>query len=230
MWDAIIAGAGPAGATAAFTLARHEHRVLLADNVSSSSRKIGETLPGAAVPLLRALDLPLPEVSGPHYPIGGNLSSWNSESLIATDSIGDPTGPGWRLDRSRFDSDLTSAALKVGATYRVARVCDFQRQGASWMVRFDDGGVERTRWIVDASGRRSALARRLGVKRLRDMPIIALYAIGHVNSRFELNRTVIEAVPAGWWYAARLPAGEPIAGFHTYSQEAKSLVSEKKRV
>jgi len=223
MWDAIIAGAGPAGAVAAFVLARNGHRVLLADDVSSSAGKIGETLPGAAVHLLRALDLPVPEAGGPHYPIGGNLSSWSSDILIATDSLSDPAGPGWRLDRPRFDADLRSAALKAGATRRSARVCDLQRQSLSWTVRFDDGSVEPARWIVDASGRRSALTRRLGIRRLKDLRVVALYAIGRIDCRLQLNRTIVEAVANGWWYAARLPSGEPIAGLHTCRKEAGRL-------
>ncbi len=226
MWDVIIAGAGPAGAVTAFTLARKGHRVLLADKVNSSVRKIGETLPGAAVQMLRAFNLPAPELGGPHHPVGGNLSSWNSEILIATDSLTDSAGPCWRLDRPRFDADLRSAALKAAATYRTARVCDVQRQSASWTVQFDDGGVEHSRWIVDATGRRSALAHRLGVKRLRERRLVALYAIGQANSSLQLNRTVVEAVPSGWWYAARLPSGEPIAGFHTYREAARSLVND----
>jgi flavin-dependent dehydrogenase len=152
------------------------------------------------------------------------LSSWNSEILIATDSISDSAGPGWRLDRSLFDADLRSAARQAGATYRTARVREVQRHSASWTVRFDDGGVERARWIVDASGRRSVLARRLGIKRLRGARLIALYAIAQANSSLKLNRTVVEAVRGGWWYAARLPSGEPIAGFHTYREMARNLV------
>ena len=60
MWDVIVAGAGPAGAVAAFALSRKGHSVLLADKISPSTCKIGEALPGAAERLLRSLDLPTP--------------------------------------------------------------------------------------------------------------------------------------------------------------------------
>ncbi|HEY2876676.1 MAG TPA: NAD(P)-binding protein, partial [Reyranella sp.] len=48
MWLAIVAGAGPAGALAAITLARSGHRVLLADKVGDRADSIGEALPEAA--------------------------------------------------------------------------------------------------------------------------------------------------------------------------------------
>ena len=87
MWDAVIAGAGPAGAVAAYELARRGRRVLLADAVDPAAPKVGEALPGAAVRLLRSIELPVPAAGGPHTPIGGNLSSWNSDQLVANDFL-----------------------------------------------------------------------------------------------------------------------------------------------
>lgn len=223
MWDVVVAGAGPAGAVAAFVLSRHRYRVLLADRLSPSPRKIGEALPGAAARLLRSLDLPAPRIGGPHTAIGGNFSSWNSEALIATDFIRDPSGPGWRLDRLRFDADLRTAAVGTGATYRGAHVRDLRRQDTGWKTGFDDGSVEHARWIVDATGRRASVARRLGVKRMRDTRLVAFYAMSRDSSDFRLDRTVVEAVPDGWWYAARLPSGAAIAGFHTHARAAARL-------
>ena len=223
MWDAIVAGAGPAGAVAALMLARRGRRVLLADRIDPSAHKIGEALPGAAVRLLRSLDLPAPAAGGPHTPIGGNLAAWNSAALVATDFIRDPYGPGWRLDRARFDADLRAAAAGAGVTSRGAHVRDLGRQDAGWRIGFDDGSVEHARWIVDATGRRSALARKLGVRRQRGARLVALYALGRAALDFQLNRTMLEAAPDGWWYAARLPSGAAVAGFHTHAREAARL-------
>jgi 2-polyprenyl-6-methoxyphenol hydroxylase-like FAD-dependent oxidoreductase len=61
MWDAIVAGAGPAGAAASFMLTRMGYRTLLADKLADQGCKIGETIPGAAVRLLRSLGLSAPE-------------------------------------------------------------------------------------------------------------------------------------------------------------------------
>ena len=147
--------------------------------------------------LLRAMDLPLPCPEGPHTRIGGNLFAWSSDELWATDFIHDPDGPGWRLDRLRFDEDLRAAAVSAGATFRPARVRDIAREDDGWRLRLDDGATESARWVIDATGRRAALARRLGARRWRDAGQIALYALGSPAAELRLSRTVIEAVPRG---------------------------------
>jgi len=228
MWDAIVAGAGPAGAVAAFMLARRGWRVLLADRTSPAVHKFGEALPGAAVRLLHSLGLPAPVAGGAHARIGGNLSSWNCDDLIAVDFLCDPFGPGWRLDRPRFDADLRAAARAAGVIERAAWVSDIGRQGDGWQVRCDDGSVERARWIVDATGRRATLARRLGAGRRRDSRVVALYSIGEARSAAQFDRTLVEAAPDGWWYGARLPSGVPIVGFHTHAREAARLKDERR--
>jgi flavin-dependent dehydrogenase len=225
MWDAIVAGAGPAGAVAAHVLARGGRKVLLVDAVDPAAPKIGEALPGAALRLLRALCLPIPDRDGPHAPIGGNFSSWGSDDLVATDFIRDPAGPGWRLDRLRFDADLRAAAINAGAVDRSGLIANAERRGSHWRVELKDGTFETARWIIDATGRRATVARRLGAKRLRDTQLIALYAMSG-SSGFQLNRTIIEAVPHGWWYAAQLPSGAVLAGFHTSHQHAMSLLAD----
>jgi flavin-dependent dehydrogenase len=231
VWVAIVAGAGPAGSLAAITLARRGHRVLLADKVADRAEKagdhagpIGEALPEAAGRLLRSLDLPVLD-SGAHATIGGILSSWSSDELIAIDAFRHPDGRGWRLDRARFDADLRAAAVAAGATWRADRMRSVRRLGEGWEVGFEDGRVEHARWIVDATGRNRLLARRLGVSKVRGPRLVAVYARGRADA-LRTDRTLIEAVPEGWWYAARLPSGAPIAGFHTDARTAAGLRSD----
>ncbi len=232
MWAAIVAGAGPAGALAAITLARSGHRTLLADRVGDRADEagdyagpIGEALPEAAGRLLRALDLPVLD-GGVHASIGGILSSWSSDDLIAIDAFRHPDGRGWRLDRARFDADLRAAAVAAGAVERADRVRSVRRLGEGWEVGFEDGRVEHARWIVDATGRNRLLARRLGVARMRGPRLVAVYARARVGAALRTDRTLIEAGPEGWWYAARLPSGAPIASFHTDARTAAGLRSD----
>jgi 2-polyprenyl-6-methoxyphenol hydroxylase-like FAD-dependent oxidoreductase len=223
VWDVIVAGAGPAGSVAAYTLARAGHRTLLADNLAGRGSKIGETIPGAAVRLLRSFGLPAPEIDGPHRSVSTILSSWNSPDLLARYPIRDPYGTAWRLDRDTFDADLRLAAIAGGVTFRTNHVGELQTQSGCWEVRFCDGAIEHTKWIVDATGRRAALARRLAVNRLRDERLIAFYGVGRIDPDWHVDRTIMEAVSEGWWYAARLPSGAPIAGFHTHARKAADL-------
>ena len=229
MWDVVVAGGGPAGAAAAYVLARRGRRVLLADDVDPCVAKIGEALPGAAVRLLRSIGLPVPEAAGPHRPIGGNLSCWNAEHPVASDFFCSPDGPGWRLDRARFDADLRAAAIRAGARYRAARVTNPERRGAGWSIGFGDHAPATSQWLIDATGRRAAIARRQGATRLRDAPLIALYAVGRPPKAIQLDRTVIEAARHGWWYAAGLPSGQVVAGFHTHHRAAHALLTQPGR-
>src|SRR6202051_2215424 len=158
MWDAVVRAAGPAGAVAAAGLARAGRRVLLADRPNAGC-KIGEALPGAAARLLRALDLPAPAPQGPPAPIAGTLSAWGAPDFVGTDSLRDPYGAPWRLDRRRFDADLREAARVAGATVRPARLREVARDGDGLRLQFDDGGMERARWVGDASGRSGRLPR-----------------------------------------------------------------------
>jgi flavin-dependent dehydrogenase len=198
----------------------------LTDAVDPRSPKVGEALPGAAVRLLRLIGLPVPGECGPHTPIGGNLLCWNSDQLVVSDFIRSPDGPGWRLDRARFDADLRAAAIRAGASYRSEGVMGLERIDKSWNARFKNDGIEKARWIIDATGRRAAIARRLGARRFRDAQLLALYAMGTSATGFQLNLTVIEAAPRGWWYAARLPSGVALAGFHTRQRDAMHLLAD----
>ena len=222
MWDVIVAGAGPAGSSAAAKLARAGRSVLLADR-PRAGWKIGEALPGAAVRLLRILELPAPGPDGPHAPIAGTLSAWGSPQFTATDALRDPYGTAWRLDRPRFDAELLEAAIAAGAAFRAALCRDVLREDSGWRLRFDDGSEERARWIVDASGRSARIARKLGAKRRRDSRLVALYRVGEADAEFRDSRSFIEAAPNGWWYAARLPSGAAVAGFHTDAAEAARM-------
>ena len=67
-WDAIVAGGGPAGAVAARVMARGGMRVLLLDRLAARRLKVGEALPGAALRLMHALDLPLLSEARGHRP------------------------------------------------------------------------------------------------------------------------------------------------------------------
>ena len=221
MWDAVIAGAGPAGAVAAHVLARKGRQVLLADSIPRYKIKVGEALPGAALRLLRKLELPVPDSDSPHAPIGGNLTSWNSAELVATDFFGDPDGRGWRLDRLKFDAALRQTAVSSGATFQQTRVLGAERRGPAWLVKLDDDEIAEARWLVDATGRSATLARQLGARLLRDAPLTAIYGIGLPQKVSRLNRTIVEAMPIGWWYGGLLRSGAAMVGLHLLPRDAR---------
>ncbi len=228
--DVAIAGSGPAGSIAALVLAQKGHSVCLIDDVQPGAPKVGESLPGAARPLLRDLGLLTLVEAGGHTPCYGNLSVWGSDQVIETDFIRDPNGLGWHLDRPKFDESLRQAALAAGAQYHQSRVSSVLWSGENWLVTLSSGQEITMHWVLDATGRRAALARQLGARRQRDDDLVAVVTWVPSSEEDRDTRTLIEAVPDGWWYTARLPGVKPqrVVVFHTVPQVAGRLRREPK--
>lgn len=226
VWDAVVAGAGPAGAVAAITLARCGRRVLLVDDGRPAGRKVGESLPGAARPLLRDLKLLALVEAGPHLPCYGNVSAWGSSELVATDFIRDPNGPAWHLDRPRFDRDLRTAAMEAGAVMGADRVEAASPLKEEWRINLT-GDAVIARWLIDATGRRAFIARSRGAARSRDDALVALYAWAEPRETDTDTRTLVESTPDGWWYTALLPARTRIVVLHVDAENAASILHSR---
>lgn len=227
-YDVAVAGAGPAGAVAAGLLARAGLSVLLCDprlGLVAAPAKPGDALPGAADRLLRACGLPPPGASGLHRPIGGNISIWGSPDPIHRDFLNEPDGAGVRLDRAAFEAELVGIARAAGADVRPVRLVHVARDAGRWTLAGRDGGRWRAAFLVDAGGRAAPLARRLGARRRRDEPLVAVVGRGRACPEYRLSRTLVETVPQGWWYAALLPDGAPVFMLHTRPADAARFVA-----
>lgn len=225
-YDVAIVGGGPAGSVAALTLKRAGLSVALIDRKGSSRPKVGESLLGAARPLLVRMDLlPLVE-SGGHLPCYGNVSAWGSSELASNDFIRDPHGLGWHLDREKFDGALKQAAIDSGVHGYDAVVNHLAEIDDSYLLTTSAGKIS-SQWLVDATGRNSAIASRLGSKFQADYPIMA--AVTWVRKKDDSDsRTFIESVESGWWYSALLPDGTRIVSFHTLPGNVIDLVRGSK--
>lgn len=213
----VVAGGGPAGTAAALALRRGGRRVVLLEGAAGGFR-VGESLPPAARPLLRDLGVLARVEAGGHLASFGNQSAWGAAGVAATDFVFDPNGPGWLLDRARFDASLRDAAREAGVDVRTARVAGVERAGGRWRVRLASGGEVDGAWLVDATGRRCALARRMGATRRMDDALLAFHARYRPASPAPGDadaRTTVEAVRDGWWYTARIPGGERVVAFLT---------------
>jgi flavin-dependent dehydrogenase len=144
---------------------------------------------------------------------------------LRRDFLAEPDGPGWRLDRRVFESDLISAAAAAGVRLRPQAAHGARREGDTWRLKLQGGGDIHAQWLVDASGRAAKLARELGARRHRDEDLVAVVGRGRPDKALKLNRTMIEAVSQGWWYAALLPDGAPIFMLHTRPEDAARLVA-----
>ncbi|TVL91501.1 NAD(P)/FAD-dependent oxidoreductase [Streptomyces sp. SAJ15] len=231
-----------------------------------ASPRIGESLPPAArVPLARLGVLEAVLRDG-HAPCHGHRSAWGHSDLADSTFLQGPYGPGWHLDRDRFDASLRRAALAAGARLRRGGVSGLARVDDRWRVTLSTGtgtgtggaaaypgrGPDRavrplpgaeTRvlhasYVVDATGARARVARRLGARVLATDHLVAVGALlpaadgsdggggsggsggsqgggashgGGATGRSGEERTsLVESVPYGWWYTAPLPRGRRV--------------------
>ncbi|WP_406375676.1 tryptophan 7-halogenase [Streptomyces sp. NBC_00647] len=206
--DVLIAGGGPAGASAALALRRQGATVVVADPGRRQHWKPGESLSSRARPLLEGLGVLDRVTAGPHTPCHGNESAWGGSTLTRTDFRLDPHGPGWHLDRLRFDSVLLEAGRDAGVGQRRCQIRALERRAGHWRISLGDETV-LARYVIDATGASAAVARRVGAQVGRDDRLVALATrlpLGAAHG--DVPRTsLVESVPLGWWYTAPLPGG-----------------------
>jgi geranylgeranyl reductase family protein len=135
--DAIIVGAGPAGSTAAATLARRGWKVVLADRAAFPRDKTcGDALTPRAIPVLERLGVLAELTSGEHQVVRG-------ARLIA------PNGTRWHLRFADHDLGLPPFGLVI-ARYELDRVlCEHAvAAGAHFLPGFRATGALRDRKVV----------------------------------------------------------------------------------
>lgn len=226
-WDAIIVGAGPAGSALACRLAA-QRRVLLLERAASTTAavaapRIGESLPGAARVLLQRFGLFEQFLAAGHAERGATVSHWDDGEPVWFDHLRDPNGPGWHLDRTRFDADLREAAIAAGAT--LIDDCGPLRaahDGGAWQVeRHASAPIHRAPVLVDATGRSAAIARQLGIPRQVEDELICLHAYLPPRADDEDDCTRLCADSNGWWYSVRVPSGQRVLAFHLDADDAE---------
>jgi len=226
-YDVVVFGGGPAGAATALTLCRYSRWAVAliepgdVDDTSARPRSapVGQTLSPGIDALLAFLGVS-GAFSADSYPRAyGTAAAWGSNVARSRDFIFSPFGGGWHLDRRRFDRMLTAAVATaggtvfagVGLTNETMRV---DRDTRTWRltIRSDSNRTDtiRARFVVDATGRRAHLARRLGVARVRVDRLVAV--VGTMQSPAAHDGTTfVEACEQGWWYSTPGPDGLTVA-------------------
>lgn len=226
--DVLVVGAGPAGAVMGMQLAAQwggQGRVAMVGRAPRTAHVIGESLPAAARVLLRDLGLWPQFEAQQHRPAWSHVSLWGDDQPVQRDSMQDPHGHGWHLDRARFDELLRDAAMQRGVLWLGPSDVRSMRHtpGARhpWQCTLDEGGTQRQvrcRLLVDATGRAARVLRHAGgeVQRMDRLVCLHTWLPASASAAPALpGATLIEASANGWWYSADLPDGGSVLAFHT---------------
>jgi flavin-dependent dehydrogenase len=227
--DIAIIGGGVAGCTAAIALAKF-YNVLLIDKTDKPIKRIGECLAPAAGRILKQFDLldgleKAQTQSGQalHLKNIGTKSYWGSDQMQVVDHLRNPDGFGWHLDRQAFEMYLRETAAQRGVTcHWGAKLNDIFYEDFRWYLgtSIEHETDQQTKnfsakFVIDASGRQSQFARKLGIHRDHFDKLIACWAS---VTDFEQNKmSTISADESGWWYSASVPGNKRVIAFQTDS-------------
>ncbi len=200
-YDVIVAGAGPAGATAATLLAQYGHRVLMLERDRHPRFHIGESMLPMSAPVFDRLGF-----------------EWDRQRFLAKNGaefIDEKDGrrirfalngnhQPYQVERALFDHMLAENAVAQGAA--------LQQEEAVRSLAFGDNvrvattrGEYRARYFIDATGRSVFLARLNGsIRRIENLGKFSLYThyrdvlSADARALFESGNVKILLVDIGW--------------------------------
>ncbi len=156
-WDAVVIGAGPAGATAARRLSQAGAATLLLEKQSLPRYKAcGGGIPARTLAMLDELDIS-PVAEG--YVDTIDISRFGVPQFRKTS----PRPLAWMVMRDRFDQFLTEVAVEAGAVLRDnTPVQSITSEADRWQIETPTGDI-RARHILVADGATGPSARWLGI-------------------------------------------------------------------
>jgi len=174
--DILVAGAGPAGATIARLLARNGRRVVLVDPGTRHVERL-EIIAPAACRVIDALGIaPLLDDASIARRCPGIRRRWGTTQTEIEDFLRRPGGRGFVIDRLPFDEALRMAAKDAGVRFIAGRVVAARHSAGAMVAKIQSGPAAfeiASGLLIDATGRPSAVARRMGARRLTCERLIA---------------------------------------------------------
>ena len=216
-YDVIIAGGGPAGATAATLVAQQGYRTLLLERSTQPEFKIGESLMPACYWIFERLGV-LDRMKASHFTKKYSVQFFNSDGNASTpfyfrDHDSHENSQTWQVLRSEFDQMLLDNAADQGVeVHRGVSLKDVLFDGDQAVgVRVAPSGGEPVnlgaRVFVDATGQRAFLAGKLGLLEvescLKNAAFFTHFKGGHRDQGVDEGATIIlhtdERKSWFWW-------------------------------
>jgi len=173
--EVIVIGGGPAGSTAATLIAKRGRKVVLFEREHFPRFHIGESLIPQTYHTLKRLDM-LPKMKSSHY-----IKKYSVQFVSEKGRLSEPfyfwdhkpteSSQTWQVRRSEFDQTMLENAREHGVqVHEGARVLDviFEGDRAVGVRVLLEGATEpveyRAEVIVDASGQKSMIMSKLGIR------------------------------------------------------------------
>lgn len=221
--DVAIIGGGPAGLACALTLQKYtKRRVAVIEASNYSATRLGENVSSAILPQLEYLGIKerFLEMAA-HVGSYSVLAAWGHDFPLLQHSLRHWSGEGYLLDRSEFDAMLAETVLDHGSKLYLSCCIDAMEQeddGYLLHIRHENGKLFalHTRFLVDATGRKASIARRLGAVSTRHDALIGISRFFQMDDHIPYSKDIqIESVREGWWYSAPLPGNRLVVTLMT---------------
>jgi flavin-dependent dehydrogenase len=207
MYDVLVCGAGPAGATVAALLANAGMKVTVVDPLARPIDRL-ELVAPSTTRLFDAIGLGhlLHDDRLSRY-CSGIRRDWGGDVSV-DEFLAQRAGNGYVVDRSRLDGALREFSQDAGAHLRGGKVVAIECDRSTFLARLRQDGFEETlhaSFVVDASGRVAALARRLGTLRVLHEALLARRTDEPpVDTK---GRLLVEGRSGSWTYRLEGPGG-----------------------
>ncbi|MBL3656272.1 tryptophan 7-halogenase [Fulvivirga sediminis] len=222
-----IIGAGPAGCACAIRLAQITNYQITIITTSEKDFYIGECVPPEIKHSLITLNVFNEFLNDQHIPSFGSCSYWGSPNPGYNDSILNPHGHGWHLNRKKFNHLLMSTAANKPNINLIDNCTLRKITDPQTLIYKDSDGLHHTLsfdFIIDASGAKSIVAKSFGEVQHHDTSLICIgLKFTQKKAVLPSHLTQIEAVKNGWWYATSLPHKEALIALFTHSTIVKDL-------
>ena len=171
--DVIVAGAGPAGSTAATLLAQQGHKVLIIERGKHPRFHIGESMLPMSSPVFDRLGIQWDSKKYQHKN-GAEFIDETSGKQVRFCLNGQHQP--YQVERATFDHMLADNAVHHGAELQQEESVSSVDTDADGVRVTTDRGQYASRYLIDATGRSTFMGRkRAGIERIENLGRFALY-------------------------------------------------------